>query len=461
MYAIVDIETTGGYAAANGIIEISIQIFDGEKVTEQYETLINPHQTIPRYIQAFTGITNEMVEDAPSFEEVAEQVYTILQGNIFVAHNVNFDYSFVKNHLDFYGYTFNAKKLCTVRLSRQIFPGFPSYSLGNLCTSLGIELQNRHRAGGDAAATVQLFKMMLEHDAKGYIQTALHRNSKDAVLPPNVPMADFDALPATPGVYYFLDNKEKVVYVGKAKNIKTRVNSHFSNNSDSKQKQNFLKHIHHIRFQSTATELMAEILESAEIKRLWPIFNTSQKRQEDVYGIFVYEDQNRYMRLATEKRRKGSNPIYTFHYKVDGHGVMRKVMQEFSLCPKLCFIQTSNDTCIGMEEGYCKGACEKKEVPTDYNERVLQAIASLTKRPSYVVLDKGLNEDEISCIMVVKGNFFGMGYLPKDFDNITYEAIAEYITPYKENSYIRNVLNAFYDNNPDKVRLLDDQQPPI
>lgn len=361
MYAIVDIETTGGYAAANGIIEISIQVFDGAKVIEQFETLVNPHQAIPRYIQAFTGITNEMVEDAPSFEEVAERVYTMLQGNIFVAHNVNFDYSFVKNHLDFYGYTFNAKKLCTVRLSRQIFPGLPSYSLGNLCTSLGIDLQNRHRAGGDVAATVQLFRMMLENDAKGYIQTALHRHSKDAVLPPNVPMADFQALPETPGVYYFLDNKEKVVYVGKAKNIKTRVNSHFSNNSDSRQKQNFLKHVHHIRFQSTATELMAEILESAEIKRLWPIFNTSQKRQEDVYGIFVYEDQNHYMRLATEKRRKGSNPIYTFHYKVDGHGVLRKLVQEFSLCPKLCFIQTSNDACIGVEEGYCKGACEKRK----------------------------------------------------------------------------------------------------
>ena len=110
MYAIVDIETTGGYAAANGIIEISIQIFDGEKVTEQFETLVNPHQAIPRYIQGFTGITNEMVADAPGFEDVAQKIYTLLQGNIFVAHNVNFDYSFIKSHLDFYGYSFQAKK---------------------------------------------------------------------------------------------------------------------------------------------------------------------------------------------------------------------------------------------------------------------------------------------------------------------------------------------------------------
>lgn len=129
-YAIVDIETTGGYAAANGITEICIQVFDGEKVIEQFETLINPNQVIPKYIQAFTGITNEMVQDAPCFEDIAEKIYTILQGNVFVAHSVNFDYSFIKNHLEFYGYKLNSKKLCTVRLARQIFPGLPSYSLG-------------------------------------------------------------------------------------------------------------------------------------------------------------------------------------------------------------------------------------------------------------------------------------------------------------------------------------------
>ena len=454
MYAIVDIETTGSYAAGNGIIEISVQVFDGENVVEKFESLINPGQNIPRYIQAFTGITNEMVTDAPYFEEVAEKVYTILQGNIFVAHNVNFDYSFVKNHLQLYGYTLNTKKLCTVRLSRQIFPGYPSYSLGNLCHSLGIELENRHRAGGDAAATVILFKLLLQNDTNDAITASLKRNSKEQTLPPNVPKAHFEALPSTPGVYYFHDSKGKVVYVGKAKDIKKRVNSHFSNNSDSKQKQNFVRHVHAISFQATATELMAAILESTEIKRLWPSFNNSQKKPEDVYGIFVYEDQAGYMRLAIEKKRKNSNPIYTFHYKVDGHGVIQKLMKEFDLCPKLCFMQTDNDECQGIIENHCHGACEKKEDPKVYNDRILQAIASLTSRPSYIVLDKGLNEEEVSCIMVVKGSFFGMGYLPKNFDTITEEAIAEYIKPYKENSYIRTLLNTYITNFPGQIKHL-------
>jgi DNA polymerase III subunit epsilon len=453
-YAIVDIETTGGYAAANGIIEICIKTFDGETVVEEFETLVNPNQNIPRYIQAFTGINNEMVQDAPAFEEIAEKVYTYLQGNVFVAHNVNFDYSFIKNNLEFYGYSLNAKKPCTARLSRQIFPGLPSYSLGNLCNSLEINLTNRHRAGGDAEATVTLFKKLLDHDAKGVIQASLNRNSKEAVLPPNVPKSHFDALPKNPGVYYFHDQKGKVVYVGKAKNIRSRVNSHFSNNSDSKQKQHFVRHVHAISFQSTATELMAAILESTEIKRLWPAFNTSQKRQEDLFGIFVYEDQNGYMRLAIEKKRKYSNPLCTFHYKVDGYGVLRKLMKEFSLCPKLCFIQTDNDKCIGIIDDHCHGACEKKEAPTSYNERVLQAITSIIQRPSYLVIDKGLSENELSCIMVDQGSFFGMGYLPKDLETISRQTIQEYIKPYKENSYIRTLLLSHASNFPSQIKTL-------
>jgi len=454
-YAIVDIETTGGYAAANGIIEISIKVFDGEKVVEEFETLVNPNQAIPKYIQGFTGINNEMVQDAPVFEEIAEKVYTFLQGNVFVAHNVNFDYSFIKSHLEFYGYSFNAKKLCTVRLARQIFPGFPSYSLGNLCNSLDIDLTNRHRAGGDANATVILFKRLLDSDSKGIIQASLQRNSKEAILPPNVPKAHFDALPKTSGVYYFHDQKGKVVYVGKAKNIRSRVNSHFSNNSDGRQKQNFVRNVHAITFQSTATELMATILESTEIKRLWPVFNTSQKRQEEAFGIFVYEDQNGYMRLAIEKKRKYSTPLYTFHYKVDGYGVLRKLMRDFSLCPKLCFVQTDNEQCIGIIEQYCHGACEKKEAVQAYNERVLQAIASLTKRSSYVVIDKGLSENELSCIMVEQGAFFGMGYLPRNIEKISRSSIQEYIKPYKENSYIRTLLLSHATNYPSQITSLD------
>ena len=223
MYAIVDIETTGGHPTQNRITELSIYVHDGQQVVSHFETLVNPEIPIPPYIQAFTGITNDMVATAPSFQEIAEQVYTILQGNIFIAHNVNFDHSFIKNQLAEVGFELNVKKLCTVRLSRKIVPGHRSYSLGNICSSLGIHLQNRHRAGGDALATVKLFEHLLANDTEKQIEESLKRGSKEQQLPPNVSKADFEKLPKAPGVYYFVNENGLAVYVGKAKNIRSRV----------------------------------------------------------------------------------------------------------------------------------------------------------------------------------------------------------------------------------------------
>jgi DNA polymerase III subunit epsilon len=451
VFAIVDIETTGGYAAAHGITEISIQVFDGSKIVEKFETLINPCQPIPRYIQAMTGITDEMVAGAPQFENVAETVYNFLHDKIFVAHNVNFDYSFVKSHLNAAGYEFNTKRLCTVRLSRKIFPGFPSYSLGNLCNSLDIRIEDRHRAGGDAAATVKVFQKLLQNDPQQHIARSLQRSSKEQVLPPNVPKEHFDQLPYSPGVYYFHNEKGKVIYVGKAKNIRYRINGHFSNNSDSRQRQNFLRHVYAISFQTCGTELMACVLESTEIKRLWPIFNYSQKRWEDVYGIFTYEDQNGYIRLAIEKNKKHLTPVCSFHYLVDGHSILRKLISGFNLCPRLCFMQSASEPC----DSSCPGACEQKETPEEYNKRVQEAIESLNHQPSYAIADKGLNGNDQSCILVLNGKLYGMGYVPPDVQITDPALLKDYLQPYKENSFIRNLLNGYAARYPSKVIALN------
>lgn len=178
MYAIVDIETTGSFAQANGITEIAIHLFDGEKVTEKFETLINPLQPIPPFIQAMTGINNKMVSTAPTFEMLAPHIFSLLKDRIFVAHNVQFDYGFVKAQLSANGFELDSAKLCTVRLSRQIIPGLPSYSLGKLCNSLNIVAQNRHRAGGDTEATVLLFKHLIAKDFKGHISKSLKKGTK-------------------------------------------------------------------------------------------------------------------------------------------------------------------------------------------------------------------------------------------------------------------------------------------
>lgn len=455
MYAIVDIETTGSYAAASGITEISIRVFDGTATVEEFQTLINPGKPIPYFIQSMTGINDQMVANAPKFEEVADKIYGILRDKIFIAHNVSFDYSFINAQLKAAGFELNSKKLCTVRLSRKIFPGLPSYSLGNLSRSLGITINNQHRAGGDTEATLKIFRLLLANDKEQHIQKSLLRNSKDAVLPPHVPKEHFDKLPYGPGVYYFHNEKGKVLYVGKARNIRYRVNSHFSNNSVSRQKQNFMKQVHAISFRECGTELMACILESTEIKKMWPPFNYSQKRWEDTYGIFLYEDQNGYQRLAIDKNRKRLNPVHSFHYIVDGHAIIRKLMREYELCPKLCFIQKDPGKCEGIAEGYCRGACEQKEKPTQYNKRVEEAAASLRAQPSFAIMDKGINGDDRSCILVSEGKFYGMGYIPGDLQIMHHEGLKDLLTIYHENSYIRNLVYGYAARFPEKVVQLE------
>lgn len=453
MYAIVDIETTGSYAAAHGITEISILVFDGEKITDRFESLINPGQPIPRFIQSMTGITDAMVAKAPRFEELAPRIHDILKDNVFVAHNVHFDYSFVKSHLMQAGLDLLTKKLCTVRLSRKIIPGLPAYSLGKLCRQLGIPMENRHRAGGDAAATVELFRRLLQEDRENHIGQSLQRNSRESVLPPHVPKAHFEKLPRTPGVYYFHDKKGKIIYIGKALNIRQRVGSHFANNSGSRQKQNFVRYTHGISYQPLPTELMASILESAEIKKKWPLFNASQKRWEEVYGIFRFEDQAGYQRLAIEKKRRGTQPLYTFHYLVDGHAVLRQLVKDHGLCARLCFLEKQPGACAGHESGECRGACLKKEKPAAYNRRVEKAVETLLQRDSFAILDEGWEEGEQSCILVENGEFYGMGLVPADMDWQDLAEVKEHLTRYRENSFIRHILQGYAARYPEKVRV--------
>jgi DNA polymerase III subunit epsilon len=451
MYAIVDIETTGSYAAANGITEIAIFISDGNRILDSYSTLVNPNQPIPHYIQSMTGITDKMVAKTPAFEKVAKKIFNLLQNKIFIAHNVNFDYSFVKSHLEANGFSFNTKKLCTVRLGRKILPGLPSYSLGKFCSSMGIPNNARHRAAGDAEATAHLFHLMVQRDTENHIEKSLQRNSKEQHLPPNVPKKDFEQLPTTPGVYYFHNEKGKIIYVGKARNIRSRISSHFSGDMQGRQKQNFIKHIHSISFQPTATELMAHILESTEIKKLWPIYNYSQKRWEDVYGIFSFEDQNGYQRIAIEKNKKNLNPHHTFHYLVDGHAIIRKLIKEYNLCPKLCFMQAYNIACEGLKDEICYGACEKSEPPEKYNNRVKKALSSLRNQSSFIIVDDGLHHEEKSCILVEHGSFKGMGYLPSEIQVTDPGSIKDHIKLYRENQFIRNIVLGYAARYPHKV----------
>lgn len=443
IYAIVDIETTGGYAASNGITEIAVFVHDGTKVIDHFETLVNPMQPIPYFIQTMTGITNEMVADAPSFEEVAAQLFALLNDKVFIAHNVNFDYSFLKQQLQQCGYELSAKKLCTVRLTRKVFTTLPSYSLGNICRSLQIPIENRHRAGGDAWATVQLFEMLLRNNAQPHIEQFLKKSSKEQYLPLHLPKEQIEKLPRKPGVYYFRNQKGKVIYVGKAKSLKQRISSHFTHNGAGRQKQEFIRNVHDISYQLCGTELMAAVLEETEIKRLWPIYNTSRKQISLQYGLYVFEDQRGYARLAIERKLKHLRPVHTFGLLWDGYRLLWKMIERHRLSPRLCFVDKTRDA---------DECTEEYDEPAVYNQRVEQALQTLhDELPTFAVLGEGVEDGQQSCLLIEKGKFYGMGYVPLEMKLKDVGKLKKVLTPYHDNDFIRDMIYRYAETNPQQM----------
>jgi DNA polymerase-3 subunit epsilon len=453
LYAIVDIETTGSYAMGNGITEIAIVIHDGREVLNFYETLVNPHRHIPLFIQSLTGITNDMVATAPSFTEVAAQVHELLQDKVFVAHNVNFDYSFVKHHLEQAGFEWNAKKLCTLRLARKIIPGLQRYGLGHLCHQIGIDHRDHHRAGGDAKATALLFALLVEKDEKSVIQDMLKGRSKEQYLPPHLPVEQVDSLPSSAGVYYFYNASGKIIYVGKAKNIIKRVKSHFSNNKTGKQKQDFLREIYKISYKECATELMAHILESNEIRRLWPVYNRSQRGYLTRFGLFMYEDQLGYKRLAIEKHRQSFSPVYNFNTIVEGHLRIREMIELFGLCPRLCNLAKTKACKASEEQTGCTGSCTKEA--EEYNKLVEAALEWLRAHlPTFAYVDRGMHDNEQSCILVHKGNFYGMGYIEDERHLKNLDTLQKQLEPMQDNDFIRNLIYKYASTYPERCYYL-------
>lgn len=448
-YAIVDIETTGGNAAHSRITEIAIIIHDGTAIKERWETLVNPEKEIPVPIFALTGINDDMVRNAPIFDDIAEKVYNMLSGRVFVAHNVNFDYSFVRHQLEDSGFRWTAKKLCTVRAARKIKPGFSSYSLGKLCHLLDIPMENRHRAGGDAAATAILFARLLEWDAEGEIDKMIKKTAPDQRLPPNLPLEDFEQLPEKPGVYYFHDQAKKVVYVGKAVNLKKRVASHFSGHNVNPQRQNFLLDIYSISYEVCATELMALLLECTEIQKLWPVHNKALKRFEPKYALYGYEARSGHKYLAVGKHGRHQPCIRIFYSEQEAVHTLLGVADQFKINLRFCIYGTNG------EEGLpVKNNAEDLPVVAEHNFRVEAAIDSLSEdRPSYAIVDKGRSAEERSCIWVEKGDFYGMGYFATDTGFSELSQVKECVTPYKSSQYTTQLIHSYAEKHPGKVKF--------
>jgi DNA polymerase-3 subunit epsilon len=199
---------------------------------------------------------------------------------------------------------------------------------------------------------------------------------------------------------------------------------------------------------------MASLLESAEIKHRWPRFNAAQKNNEDSYGLYVYEDQQGYLRLIIDKNRKNLPALQRFYLLVEAHTRMRKLMREFNLCPTLCFFQEATQPCEGIKEGYCKQACQRKESPASYNARVREACRELQSQPSFAIVDRGLQKNTYSCILIERGNFYGMGNVPHSVVPNDLETLKEHVTRYRDNSYIQRIIREHALQYPEKVIAL-------
>jgi DNA polymerase-3 subunit epsilon len=444
MYAIVDIETTGGSAAYHRMTEIAVVIHDGKEVVERFETLLNPERYIPPGITALTGITNEMVEGAPRFCEVAKRIYELTENKIFVAHNVNFDFSFLKSEFNSLGGQFQRKKLCTVRLSRKIIPGMHSYSLGNLCNQLGIDIYNRHRAGGDADATAKLLSLLLEKDESGFIQHSLTRNSREALMPPNLPKSEYDDLPDKGGVYYFHDKTGKVVYVGKANKIKDRVTSHFSGNTNTKSRQLFLNTIHSVSHEVCGNELISFLLENEEIKKHWPRYNRSYKGVTLNCGIYHYEDQSGFQRFSIGKAGKRDKPVITFKNVTEATTFLLGKVKSYNLCLRLCGIIENTETCSPDGQGWLCPVCNGKAGVEVYNIKFQLAYTSFRESDkSFVIVGNGRTREESSVVMVENGRYLGFGYVPKEEQITSFQNFKEYIHTCYDNQDVQGLINAF------------------
>jgi DNA polymerase III subunit epsilon len=457
MYAIVDIETTGGSPVAEKITEIAIYLHDGDRIVEEYSSLINPEKKIPYYITTLTGITNAMVADAPKFYEIAKKVVELTSDCIFVAHNVSFDYQFIRNEFKRLGYDYSRQKLCTVQLCRKMIPGLPSYSLGNLCRQLNIRITDRHRASGDAMATVRLFEQLLnigkQHELRPEFLNSLNR--KD--LHPNFDPEQLNQLPEETGTYYFFNDKNELVYIGKSRNIRSRVLSHFRNYS-SKKSIEMRNSIASVDYEITGSELIALLKESHEIKQLRPLFNRSQRRALSNYGLYYKTDELGYIRFAAEKNStKNDIPLCSFSTVKSAKMYLHTLVDSYHLCQKLCGLYPNSGSCFSHEIGNCNGACVGKEPYEDYNLRAKEVIASFQLRyTNFFILEKGRNDDELGVVQVECGKYLGYGYISTDYLANDSTDLETCIQRFEDNRDIQQILRYYLQVNRN-VKMIDYQ----
>lgn len=438
IFSIIDVETTG--YPKNKITDISIFTTDGKSIIKEFHSLVNPSIAIPRNITRLTGISDETVKDAPLFFEIAKQVLDNTRESIFVAHNVNFDFNVIKNEYKELGYSFKRKKLCTVKLSRKIIPGHKSYSLGKLCADLKIPIHGRHRAKGDAFATFQLFKLLFEISNDLFIEDEIH--NKQLTVSKYLHEKDLDYLPNEIGVYYFWNNDNKIIYVGKSIKIKDRVISHFRNGS--KKEIRLCQEATKVTYTITGSDLIAQLLESSEIKKHYPIFNRKQKRIGENYALTYFTNNDGIIELKIDYLKRVSNPLITYEGSKKAKDHLKYIVEHHQFCLKYCDLEKGGNSCFYYQIKKCHGVCCDKESNAEYNKRVLKFIMAVQpKKLNESLFTSGRNNKEIGFVFIENGVYKGFGYFLKNSRTKDNKHLKKNLIRQNDNRDARRIIRSY------------------
>lgn len=394
-----------------------------------------------------------MLRNAPKFYEVAKRIVEITTNCILVAHNAQFDYRILSTEFRRLGFDYERQTLCSVELSKKLIPDQLSYSLGKLVRSLGIPVTDRHRASGDALATVKLFKLLLDKDTeKTIIKESINLNPKKRLAAKHLNI--LETLPSITGVYYIHKANGDIIYIGKSNNIKKRVNQHFTNTNQKSKKIQL--HVASVTYDATGSELVALLKESEEIKRNNPIYNRSLRRRIFSHALYSFTDNNGYINLKIDAADGRKSNITTFTNRQSAKSFMEKVVEEYNLCHKLTGLQKTKTSCFSHDVKACNGACVEKETPNDYNQRVEQLIARNSyENKNMVIVDRGRDVDERSAILIQNGIFKGLGFVSLNYQINNIEVLQSIITRMENNRDSQHIIQNYIRKNSKRLKIIN------
>ena len=438
LYAILDIETTGGQFNEEGITEIAIYKFDGHEIIDQFISLVNPEIPIQPFVVKLTGINNIMLRSAPKFFEVAKRIIEMTQDCIIVAHNASFDYRILRTEFRRLGYAFEAKTLCTVELAKVLMPEQTSFSLGKLVRALGIPMADRHRASGDAMATVKLFKMLLDKDLEKVIVKELIQSEVIKGIAPKL-LDLVENLPSRTGVYYIHREDGTIIYIGKSRNIKKRVNQHFTGASNKCKKIQL--EVFAVTFEETGSELIALLKESQEIKINQPLYNRSQRKNIFPWALYSQADRNGYLNLTLQKTDRRKKELTVFSNFQEGKNALLQIASRYKLCVKLIGLDATKTSCFQFAIKQCDGACIGEVSNMNYNIRVQQFISEvLFENKNMIVMDKGRNINERSAVVIENGVYIGYTFYDLNYQIRNIEILKNILIPMESNRDSKTII---------------------